>query len=284
MSSKVSLKTNPLLAILAVLSLLGCGSATESHLATSHLAKIKERGKITMLCVPHQESAFVKTNLERGPMKRIGIAEDFQGVDIDILKAFADHLGLELEVRPAVADDGLPSYGELIPALLRGEGDIIASSVTITAERDEQIDFSIPYFTVYPAVVVHRDSSIQSIEDLAGKKASALPGSSQEHHLRAAGIEEDNIVFYDFQLENFTAILEGEVDFSVQDSHPAERIVREYDELKIIGPISDVRDHYGLGVPNGSDLVGALDLFLEDLKESGELERILARYELSLSD
>lgn len=260
----------------AILCLLGSASGARPHPSEDHLARIMERGKITMLCVPHQESEFIRTNLERGPMKAVGTVADFQGVDVDILSAFADHLGVELEIRPAVGSDGLPAYSELIPSLLRGDGDVIASSITITAAREERIDFSVPYFTVYPAVVVHRDGEIQSVADLVGRKASALPGSSQQRHLEDAGITEDQIVFHDFQLENITAILEGEVDFSVQDSQPAERFVQEFPELRILGPISAVRDHYGLGVPPGSDLVGPLDTFLEDLKASGELERILA--------
>ncbi|MCB1035814.1 MAG: amino acid ABC transporter substrate-binding protein [Acidobacteria bacterium] len=268
---------------------LGCQAAPESGTATapeSHLARIKERGKLTILCVPHQESIFARTNLEKGPMRPVGTSEYFEGADIDIMSAFAGHLGVELEVRPAIGEGGIPGYRDLIPALLKGDGDVIASSFSITEERKEKIDFSDPYFTIYPAVLVLADGPIRTLDDLAGKTASTLPGSSQEEHLRAAGfsVENGNLVLKEFQFENTSALLEGEVDFTVQDSTSADRLVAEYPELRIVGPLADVRENYGYGIPKGSDLAGELNSFLAEIKDNGELERILAQYQLTLAD
>lgn len=237
-----------------------------------------------MLAAPHQESVFVKTNLEAGPMQRLGTTEHFEGVDVDLMAAFAERLGVELMIRPAFGEAGIPAYSALIPALLRGDGDLIASSFTITDERREVIDFSDPYFVVYPAVVVRSDRGIESVSDLAGKTASTVPGTSQERNLKAAGFSEDDLMTVEFQLENYSSVLEGEVDFTVQDSSSAERFVKEYPELEILGPLLDVRESYAVGLPPGSDLAGELNAFLAELEASGELERILAERQLSLAD
>lgn len=273
-------------------ALLGCGpraqepaaEAVEKPAQTSHLARIKEQGTLTMLSVPHQESTFVKTHLETGPMRRVGTAEHFEGVDVDVMSAFAKHLGVELAIRPAIGEGGLPAYAALIPALLHGGGDVIASSFSITDERREKIDFSDPYFSVYPAVVVRIDRGIETIADLAGKKASTVPGTSQERILKAAGFSPEELVYVEFQFENYTAVLDGEVDFTVQDSSSAERFVLQYPELQIVGPLMDVRESYGYGVPPGSDLLGELNAFLGQLQESGTLEGFLAERHLSLVD
>lgn len=241
---------------------------------SSALAEVLKAGKLVVLTVPHQESSFTKTNLETGPMRKAGTRENFQGIDIDLMAAFADHLGVELEIRPALGPDGVPAYAHLIPTLTKGDGDIIASSFTITDERREIIDFSDPYFTVYPAVVTRFDNEMSSLADLEGTRAVALPSTSQDSHLQRAGFSENDILYVEFQLETYSSVLDGEADFTLQDSPTAERLVRQHSELKIAFPFSDQRDSYGFGVEKGSDLRGELDAFLAELRASGKLQEI----------
>lgn len=240
----------------------------------SALAQVRARGKLVMLTVPHQESSFTKTNLDTGPMRQVGTPENFLGIDVDLMAGFADSLGVDLEIRPAVGPDGFPSYAELIPALLDGAGDVIASSFTITAEREEIIDFSKPYFAVYPAVVTRSDSALSSPDDLEGTRPAVLPGTSQASYLRSAGFAEDDILFVEFQLETYMAVIDGQADFTLQDSATAESLVEEHEELRIAFPFSDKEDHYGFGVAPGSDLRQALDHYLASLAASGELAKM----------
>jgi ABC-type amino acid transport substrate-binding protein len=104
---------------------------------TSTVASVKARGKLVMLCFPHQDNGFISVNLGAGPMPKAGGEKNFQGVDVDIMVGFAQFLGVSLEIRSI----SVPSYGELIPALLRGDGDVIASSFSVTAERQKVVDF-----------------------------------------------------------------------------------------------------------------------------------------------
>jgi ABC-type amino acid transport substrate-binding protein len=248
------------------------------------LARVRQSGKLVMLSAPHQESAFVKTNLEAGPMKKAGTAADFIGVDVDLMAAFAKKLGVELEIRPAFGPDGLPGYGHLVPALLDGKGDLVASSFSITPQRQEKIDFSKPYFSVYPAIVARADSGIESAASLEGKRACTIAGSSQESHLLAFGFKAENILYVDFQFENYAAVMEGEADFTIQDSSSAARMVRQYPELRVVGPLMDTRDSYGFGVRKGSDLKAELDRFIDEIRADGRLDRLLAERHLSLAD
>jgi membrane-bound lytic murein transglycosylase F len=61
------------------------------------------------------------------------------GFEYEILKEFANELGVELEIKI------VNNLDDLIPMLNNGEGDIIACNYTITRERKKQIDFSLPY-------------------------------------------------------------------------------------------------------------------------------------------
>jgi len=273
------------IALLAIsLGVAGCASeAPEPTTPKGDLARIQEEGKLVALVVPHQESIWVKTNLEGGPMKRVGTTADFIGLDVDLMAAFADRLGVELEIRPAVGPEGLPGYGHLIPALLAEQGDVIASSFSITPERQQKIDYSEPYFSVFRAVVARIDSGIDASMNLEGKRPSVVAGSSQEAHLLAFGFDPQEIQHGDFQLENYAAVLDGEADFTLQDSASAEKLVSQYEELHIVGPLSDERDPYGFGVRKESDLKDELNRFITEIRANGELKRILAKSHLTLA-
>jgi polar amino acid transport system substrate-binding protein len=252
--------------------LLGCRPSPEVR--TSALAEIQQRGKLVMLCVPHLESDFVRTRVEAGPMRAAGTAEHFAGRDVELMAAFAQHIGVDLEIRPARGEDGIPSYTALIPALDDGEGDVIASSFSITPARRVQVDFSQPYFHNVPVVIVRRESAITSVDDVRGKVASAVRGSSQEEALNSIGI--GSLVYVDFNLENYMAVDEERVDLTLVDAGSAERLLAEFPELRL-GPEVSPGDSYGFAVTQGSDLLPELDRWLRQITESGWLQEVIER-------
>jgi membrane-bound lytic murein transglycosylase MltF len=81
------------------------------------------------------------------------------------------------------------SRDRLIPALLAGEGDLIAANLTVTAERKQQVDFSEPYLENVKEVVITGPASpeLATIEDLAGKEVWVRHSSSYRESLVALG-------------------------------------------------------------------------------------------------
>ncbi len=77
------------------------------------------------------------------------------------------------------------SRDRLIPALLAGEGDLIAANLTVTPERQQQVDFSEPYLDNVKEVVVTGPASpeLATIEDLAGKEIWVRHSSSYRESL-----------------------------------------------------------------------------------------------------
>ncbi|NJL30034.1 MAG: amino acid ABC transporter substrate-binding protein [Thermoanaerobaculia bacterium] len=236
----------------------------------SHVAAIKERGKLVMLCFPSMESAFSRPNLEHGPTHRIGTAEDFEGIDVELSAALARRLGVALEIRTL----DTPGYGPLIPALVEGKVDLVASSLSITPERSAKVDFSVPYFSVYRAVVARKGSAIAAPSDLAGKKAAVIPGSSHHEILRRLDFDDANVYPVEFSAEYFTAVDDGEADFAVADSTTIDRNLKHFPRLEVAFRLPG-EDHYGIAVPKGSDLLAELDALIEEAKASGELALII---------
>jgi membrane-bound lytic murein transglycosylase MltF len=81
------------------------------------------------------------------------------------------------------------SRDRLIPALLKGEGDLIAANLTVTPERTQQVDFSEPYLENVKEVVVTGPASpeLATIEDLAGKEVWLRRSSSYWASLETLG-------------------------------------------------------------------------------------------------
>jgi polar amino acid transport system substrate-binding protein len=229
----------------------------------SALAAVKARGKLIMLCFPHQESPFIRVDVE------IGI-DQYDGIDYEIMTGFARSLGVTLEVHPVK-----PSFATLVPALLAGEGDVIASSFSITPERRQKVDFSRPYYAVHTVVLVRKDSHLASPADLAGKTAATVAGSSLEERIKE--LHPGRIHHVDFTRWNYDALSEQQADFTVLDDTSTLRLLPLYRDLKVAFQLPGV-DDYAYAVAPGSDLREALDRFLDDLRRSGRLDKIIQFY------
>ena len=266
-------KPRPAIALLAAAGALTAAAQTDP--ATSELEEVRQRGRLVMICFPHQDSEFVSVNLAAGPMARVGDTSSFVGADVDLMAEFAAELGVELEIRP-VAE---PSYGALIPALLGGDGDLVASSLTITEERRRQVDFSVPYHVVHPVVVTRRDGGPASVDELQGRTAAAIPSSSQEQLLRGLGFGGDRLVPVSFTRDGLLAVAEGQADLVLVDSGVAGRLLPEFPGLVAAFGLPG-EEGYGFAVRPGSNLLPALDAFLAGLSSSGRLAEIKQRHRI----
>ena len=248
------------------------GSGDSPAGTASDLDEIRRNGKLTMLCWPHQESSFVRRMVAEYGEQGLN---RFAGIDVEILRGFAESLGVSLEVKPM-----RQSFAELIPSLLAGEGQVIGSSLTITEARSRKIEFSEPYHRVKKVVIARRGSQLTSVADFAGKVAAVVAGSSHEEQLLALSSEDLEIRRTSFTFENYTEVAEGKADFTVVDTGSVDRVLRENADLAILGRafVFPRDDEYGFAVAPGSDLRAPLDTYLHGLTSSGELARIKARY------
>jgi membrane-bound lytic murein transglycosylase MltF len=89
-------------------------------------------------------------------------------------------VGVHVLVVPVARD-------QLIPKLLAGEGDIAAAELTITPERQKQVDFSQPFATDISEVLVTGPSAapVASLDELSGREVYVRASSSYAEHLKA---------------------------------------------------------------------------------------------------
>jgi polar amino acid transport system substrate-binding protein len=114
------------------------------------------------------------------PFGYIGADGKKGGYDVDVARRFAQ-IAFGKTNRVSLECVTTPSR---IPALMSKRVDIIISTLTYTAQRDEQIDFSIPYYDATGRLLVRNDTSIPSLSALSGKTVVTTRGSIYDRWVR----------------------------------------------------------------------------------------------------
>ena len=99
------------------------------------------------------------------------------GFEYDLVKKFADYLGVGLEILT-------PGWDKMFEVLNDGEGDLIAAGLTITEPRMKIVDFSNGYLDIQQQAIVHKKNrTIKKISDMHGKSIHIRSGTSYQQRL-----------------------------------------------------------------------------------------------------
>jgi ABC-type amino acid transport substrate-binding protein len=192
--------------------------------------------------------------------------DEVKGFDVDIAQEIADRLGVELDAIEAISDNR-------IPFLKDGTVDIVASTMTITTDRDVEIDFSEPYYIANGRILVSKDTTgIETLADLKGKSACTALGSTYEGLLKdAGGID---VQLPETYSECFELIQNGSVDAVVTDDVILTGMIIQDDSLHLVGEDLTV-EPYGIGIPEGdTEMQEFVNGVLAELYENGRYAEI----------
>lgn len=169
-----------------------------------------------------------------------------------------------------------PRFRELIPALLAGEGDLIASTMSITPEREAQVDFTGPYFPVVMMVLARKGSGLSGVESLAGKRAGVPPGTTLE--ARAANMGFASVTGNARGAAEALQSLDSDaVDVVLMESSLALPVLAREPRLELVATLPEV-EQYGIAVPPGSDLRPELDRFPASTRNGRSYYQLVPRY------
>lgn len=179
---------------------------------------------------------------------------ELTGFDVDIAQAvFEDQLGVNYEFKPT-------SFDSIIPSLNNGNFRIIMSAMTINDTRDEEVDFSDPYFTAYQTIIVRADSSISSRGDLEGTVVGVQKGTTGANAAEELQSEFDgNIELnrYDQIPAAFQALKNGQVSAVINDNTVNAEFASQEDNIEFI-------EGEGAAVEAGQDAPPYLTLTVEN--------------------
>ncbi|RME00389.1 MAG: lytic transglycosylase F, partial [Calditrichaeota bacterium] len=234
------------------------------------LPQILQRGKLIALTRYNANSYFIY----RGqPM----------GYEYELLTLFAQHLGVDLEIKvPA-------KWDTLFNLLYRGEGDIIAANLTVTKERARKVKFAHAHTTTRQVLVQRkpqnwRQMKLHQIEkhlirnpiQLIGKKVYVRRSSA--YYARLVNLSEE--IGGDIQImpapedleteDLIRMVAKGEIDYTVADENIALINQAYYDNIDVATPLG-VEQRIAWAVrPNAPLLLQAINDWLQHMKSSGD--------------
>ncbi len=227
-------------------------AAEEEFPADSTMGKIQKKGEIA-IGVKYDVPPFGFKNTESG---------DIEGFDVDLGKAVADKLGVEPKLVEAISDNR-------IPFLQDGTVDLVLSTMTINAERVQEIEFSEPYYIARGRILVPQDSDITGVDGLAGRKVCTALGSTYEETIREQAPEAD-LRLVDTYSECLELVQNGAVDAVSTDDVILTGMIIQDETLKLTEGEPLTTEPYGTGIKKGeTEVKEFVDGVLEEYKSGG---------------
>jgi polar amino acid transport system substrate-binding protein len=198
----------------------------------------------------------------------------YSGFDVELMEA----IGAELDLEVVFIDSGFDSITSGT-AMVGNECDIAASAITVTEERELNIDFSDGYFDADQSLMVKKDSGYTSYEDLVGLRLGVQAGTTGEAYANdnnPGGVE---VVSFSESADLFVAMEAGDIQGILQDLPVnAERMLTD-DSLTVVAtyPTGEV---YGFAVKEeGKEaLLEAVNEALAAVKSSGTYDTLYDKY------
>ncbi|WP_102509038.1 transporter substrate-binding domain-containing protein [Sanguibacter massiliensis] len=247
----------PLLAA-GALVLAGCSSDTDTPAADTQTTPGG-----TSVALVKDGVLTVCTNPPFAPFEYIEGTETV-GLDMDITAEIAKDLGVPQKVI-TVGFDAMESGA----ALNTGQCDVVATGLSITDARKQNVDFSEPYFNADLGLLVKAGSGIASVDDLGGKKISVQKATVGDDWVEAEGLT--GVQFDDLGLQ-VQALNTGQVEAAINDFAVLGTYVGDGLELVATIPTDDT---YGLAVKKGNTaLLEKVNATLARIKGDGTWTRI----------
>lgn len=196
--------------------------------------------------------------------------QDVIGIDADIAQAIADKLGLKLKIEDM-------EFDSIITAVSTGKADLGLAGMTVTPDRQKNVDFSDTYANGVQVIIVKEDSTIAKPDDLKGKKIGVQLSTTGD--LTATDeFGKDSVVQYNKGNDAVMALTQGQVDAVIIDNEPAKSYVAANKGLKILDTEFLNEDYAACIAKDNTGLTKAVNKALAELKADGTLQKIVDKY------
>ncbi|MDR0383042.1 MAG: transporter substrate-binding domain-containing protein, partial [Spirochaetaceae bacterium] len=193
------------------------------------------------------------------------------GYDVEVAEAIAAKLG----VKPRFVE---AKWDSLVIGLDTGLWDVVINQVTVTSERREKYDFSVPYSYAHGVVIARNDDdSIKSFEDLKGKLAAQTVTSNWAQLAERYGA---TLVGTDGFSESVQLIIDKRVDLTINDDVTFADYRKEHSDspVKIAITSTEVSESAVIFPKNQVELRYEIDEAIKELSADGTLTRLSLKY------
>lgn len=270
------------MAAMMAASLAGCSSKPAETKAPETAAETQEAaGDTTEAAEAEEETAeeskeetaaggvlVMGTNAEFPPYEFYE-DNDIVGIDVEIAKAIAEKMGMELQIEDMAFD-------AIIPAVTSGKADFGAAGMTVTEERQRSVEFTDTYANSNQVAIVKEDSDIAGSADLEGKTIGVQLGTTGD--ALATEIKDATVERYNKGLEAVQSLTQGKIDAVVIDQATAQAFVNKTEGIKILEEKMS-EEEYAIAIKKGNtELVEKMNAAIAELKSEGKIDEIVAKY------
>lgn len=216
----------------------------------------------------------VAMELAYPPFETRDEAGDAYGISPAFMQRFADEYGYDLVIENTAFDG-------LIPALQTDKADAVMSSITITDEREAEVDFTDPYAVAQLAILANAQSGIGSIDDLnqPGKTVAVKTGSTGDVYA-TKNLTNAQIVRLADESACVTEVVQGRADGFLYDQLTIYRNNQANPDTTeaVFIPFQDP-EYWGVAVADGNDELRAqFNEFIAQCKQDGTFEELTQEF------
>jgi len=197
------------------------------------------------------------------------------GFSVELMRALAAKAGIEVKFV------NTPWEG-IFNALAQGDRDLLISSIGITAERRQTIDFSDPYFDAHQLIVVPASSKVAKFDDLKKLKVGVQTGTSGDEVVsKLLGKTNTNIRRFELWPLALKELESGGVDAVVADNGVIVYYVanNKNSGFRTVNDPAFTPEQYGIAVKKGNaELLAKINKALAEIRTDGTYDKIYAQY------
>ena len=255
------------LAAFCVLALAGC----QGFAPPGRSPQATEIGRIL-------ESGELRVGLSgnQPPLNMTNRQGEVIGLDVDLVKALARSMGIDVRLV-------ITPFADLLPALERGDVDVVISGLTITPERNARVAFAGPYLISGKSLLT-KSEVLANAEDMealndSSRKYAALAGSTSEEFVKELlpNAELRTTPDYDTAVK---LVIDDEVDALIADFPICALSVMRYPDAGLLRHRTPFTiEPLGIALPAGDPLlVNLVENYLRTLDDSGILTGLKAKW------
>ena len=261
-----------MLALMMSLSLIACGSKTDdSNTPSDDQSSDGQQQESTTL--------VLGTSADYAPFEFM-YADDngdmqYAGIDISAAQYIADEMGKELQVENM-------SFDYLLTSLAKGDYDIVMAAMEATEERLNSADFSDPYYTdIPPMILVKADAADQyaTLADFSGKSVGAQAATTKEA-IVIDQMDGANLVSLSLVTDLVNELVYGKIDAVVLDGAVAQESVDANPDLAIAPASRELGEAqpYCIAVAKGDPkgLLPAINEAIAKMTAENKIEEFIA--------
>lgn len=216
------------------------------------------------------------TNAEFPPFEFVGDDGQVDGFDPALVKEIGKRIGVEVKIENM-------EFKSLIFSLTNGKIDLAAAGMTVTEERQKEVDFSDTYFVANQMIIVKEGSDIKTLEDLRGKSVGVQEGTTGDLSIsKEEYADEPDHFSHEVTVQRFKKgvdavmdLVNERLDAVVIDSNPAAEYVKNNEGLVALESGLD-EEEYAIAVKKGnSELLEQINKALAEIKEDGTYDKIV---------